>query len=94
MVIRSVEDRPVSDSSFSVTFGAIVSRVNVSDAVPTFPAKSLSLATSVWTPLTSPLGEKLQMPELFAVTVPSSVPPSLMVTWRRHPPCRSRSTST
>src|SRR5258708_5209667 len=60
------------------TEGAVVSSVMVSDAVPV-PLVLVSLATSVCAP-SARLGLKLHTPELFAVIVPSGLPPSLTVT--------------
>ena len=56
-----------------------MSSVKVSEAVPGLPARSVSLATSVWEPSVS-VGVKLQAPELSAVVVPRVVLPSLIVT--------------
>jgi hypothetical protein len=60
------------------TAGAVVSSVMVSDAVPV-PLTLVSLATSVCEPSVR-LGLKLHTPDPFAVTVPRSVPASLIVT--------------
>jgi hypothetical protein len=63
-----------------LTTGAVVSNVNVSEAVPVLPARSVSLTTMVCTPSTKLPGVNTQMPPLSAVVVPSVVVPSLSVT--------------
>ena len=79
-VILSLAEEPVSLARLSVTTGAVVSRVKVSEEVPVLPAASVSLATMVWAPLARPVGVKLHTPLALAVVVPSVVEPSLSVT--------------
>src|ERR1700682_4101012 len=62
------------------TTGAVVSSVNVSDAVPVLPARSVSLATMVCDPSDRPLGVNDQTPAPFAIVVPRTVVPSFSVT--------------
>src|SRR5665811_1007967 len=79
-VILSVDDEPVSLERLAVTVGAVVSRVNASETEPVFPAASVSLATSVCAPLARPVGVNDHAPLAFAVAVPRTVEPSLIVT--------------
>ena len=61
LVIRSVADAPVSDTSATVTGGTVVSSVNASVALALLPARSVSLTTTLWLPSAS-TGAKLQAP--------------------------------
>src|SRR5258708_38145919 len=51
--------------------GAVLSSVNVREAVPVLPAASVSLATSVCAPLVRPAGVNDHAPLVFAVVVRS-----------------------
>ena len=54
--------------------------MKLSEAVPTLPAASVSLATTVCVPWASEVGVKLHVPLPFAVVVPRMVVPSFSVT--------------
>ena len=54
--------------------------MKASEAVPTLPAVSVSLATIVCVPCASELGTKLHVPAPFAVAVPITLVPSFRVT--------------
>ena len=63
-------------ASFSVTTGALVSRVKESEAVPVLPAALVSLATMVWAPSARPVGVNAQAPlELAVAVVAMAAPP-------------------
>src|SRR5262249_16004472 len=79
-VILSLADAPVSFARVSVTVGAVVSSVKVSEALPVLPAASVSLATMVWAPWARPTGGNGHAPLALAGAVPSVVAPSLNVT--------------
>src|SRR4029077_8615011 len=69
LVILSVGDDPVSFLRASVTTGAVLSSMNVSDAGPALPAASVSLAMTVCLPSARPVGVNTQLPLPLAVTV-------------------------
>ena len=75
-VIPSVDDDPVSLARRAVMAAAVLSSVKVSDALPVLPAAAVSLATTVWEPLTRPVGVKLQAPDASAVAVGAMALPS------------------
>ena len=54
--------------------------MKLSEAVPTLPAASVSLATIVCVPSVSEVGVKLHVPPSSAVAVPRTVVPSVSVT--------------
>ena len=60
--------------------GAVVSSVNVNEAVPVRPAELVSLATTVCDPSASPVGVNDHTPVALAVTVPSVFDPSVILT--------------
>src|SRR5882762_5921010 len=62
----------------SASAGAVVSSVNVSDAVPVLPNVSVWLATMVCTPSASPLGVNDHAPWALAVTVVAIGVPSIV----------------
>src|SRR5215218_9146525 len=74
--ILSVDELPVSVTSFSVTVGDMPPKLNESEAEPVLPAKSVSLATIVCGPLVRPVGEYDQAPLASAVAVAASALPS------------------
>src|SRR5262249_15325245 len=80
LVIPSLADAPVSLTSATVTAGAVISSVKLSAAEPVLPARSVSDALSVCALSPRPVGTKLQAPAALAVVVPSTTPPSLIVT--------------
>src|SRR5262249_49123480 len=60
-------DDPVSLARRAVMAGAIVSSVKLTDALPGLPAASVSLAMTVWDPVTRPGGAGLPAPAGSAV---------------------------
>ena len=54
--------------------------MKVREWLPTLPAMSVSLATTVWVPWASDVGVKLHVPLASAVAVPRVVVPSVSVT--------------
>ena len=75
-VILSVDDDPVSLARREGIAASALSSAKVSDALPVLPAASVSLATTVWEPLTRPVGVKLQAPDASEVAVPAMALPS------------------